>query len=216
MSLFSSVAGKLVILSSLVAVAVTFYLFRDGDRGTTIATILSFTLSAVATAFAIYTAHAPHRGEVAAAAASPMSRRAKMWTAAVLTVGVLVPASAWAWNRWYSDLDVRFAAPVEVREDRSSTVAPDIGSRWRGGELTFTPMLAPVGELSDCVIPSVLRVEPELDGQPGTVVAARHGEQVSINIPDGTRDVELGLRLDAPGDQDCVVRVAFRGGELHR
>jgi hypothetical protein len=82
--------------------------------------------------------------------------------------------------------------------------------------LVFTPTLAPVSELSDCVIPGILRVEPKLDGRSSTVVATRHNVPASINIPDGTRHVELGLQLDAPGDQGCVVKVTFGRGELRR
>lgn len=214
MSLYSSAAGKVVLLSSLVAVAVTVYLLRDGERGATIATVLSFTCSVVATAFTIYATSA-QQGELAAVA-SPLSRRVKRWTAAVLAVGVVVPAAAWVWNRWYADLDVRFDAPIEVTEAQPSTVTPRIDPRWRAGELVFTPVFTPVGELSDCVIPAVLRVEPKLDGQPGHKVAARHGTPTSIPIPGGTHGVELGLLLEVPGDEPCVVLVAFRRGELRR
>lgn len=77
-------------------------------------------------------------------------------------------------------------------------------------------MLTPVDELSDCVTPAVLFIEPKLDGQPGRVLSARHGQRSAITITGETRDVELGLRLEAPGDQDCVVLVTFRDSKLRR
>ncbi|SDT37462.1 hypothetical protein [Actinoplanes derwentensis] len=203
--------------SILVAVLVTVYLFWNPERGANTAAILSLTLTIVSTALAVHAAN--RMGQQAAA--SPwrhyeLSGPAKFWTGAVLAVALLVPASAWVWNRWFADLDVRFPAAVEVREDQVSAVTPDVVTGWQGGELVFTPSLAALSDLSDCVIPAVLHVEPKLDGRSGTVIAARHDVPVSINIPDGTRRVDLGLKLEAPGDQNCVVSATFGHGELRR
>ncbi|GAA2525726.1 hypothetical protein [Winogradskya humida] len=202
--------------SSLFAVGVTIYLFQNPERGATIATILSLTLTIVTTALAIRAEQRSGQRATSSYRYSTMSPRAKFWTALVLSVALIVPASTWVWNRWFSDLDVSFPAVVEVSEEKPSTVTPDIASGWRGGELAFTPTLVSVSDLSDCVVSSVLSVEPKLDGRSGSVIAARHEVPVSVNIPEGTRRVELVLQLDAPGNQDCVVEVSFGRSELRR
>lgn len=122
MSLFFSLAGKLVLLSFAVAVAVTVYLFGDGERGANTATILSFTCSAVATAVTLYTLNAQQGA--ARAVATPLSGRARTVIAVLLTIGVVVPATAWARNRWFADLTVCFGASAEVRENGSQVVTP--------------------------------------------------------------------------------------------
>jgi hypothetical protein len=217
MSRPASSLGPWIGVSTVLAVAVTVYMFAQPQRGASVAAGLSLAGTLVATGLTIRTAVRAQQ-EAVTGESHPPSTAVKFWAAAGLAASLLVPSSVWVWNRWFSDLDVTYGNAVDVREGVWTVVVPDIDSAsgWKGGELVFTPVLQPVSDLSDCVVPSILRVEPRLDGRAGTEVPARHDEQSSINIPDRTDHVELGLQLDAPADQICIVKVSFKDSQLRR
>lgn len=191
--------------------ALTVLLLLLGERGATLAQVLGLPLVIYGTGAAFFA----RSGQ--AALRPPMSGRRKAAFAAVtLLIGGVLPAGGWFWYDRYSEIDVRVGAPFQLSEQEPASVAPKLTrSGWRG-ELIFTPRLAAVSTLGDCVLPARLMITPVVDGQSLAVMEARHNKEIAIAIPEDADNVRLDISLLVPPNQACVLTVTLARPVLHR
>lgn len=193
---------------------ILFMLLRSDGIGS-VADILALVVGVGALGVAVFTRqsqvrHPPPAHDAVTAPDRLLTGLVSISLASVLALVV------WFCHNRFADLPVRFGADQQVAEDSTVTVPATVDKTpWRG-RLTVTPRLAPTSSLGNCVLPATLHVTAIVDGQPQPGQDSRHDGELSMAIPEGARDVQLRVELDVPGNQGCVVKVAFMDGTLRR
>jgi hypothetical protein len=193
-------------------IVLTCMLVALGERGTTLATVLSLPVAIYGVAATIFA-----RIERSTAYRAPVSIRRKTTISVVtLLVGAVLPAIGWICYARYTNVSVRVGAAFQISTQAPVTIVPKLArSGWRG-RLTFTPRLAASRSLGDCVLPARLMITPVVDGEALPVEEARHDSKTEIAIPSGAQAVELHISLIVPPGDDCPLTVTLARAVLDR